>query len=175
MTPAGNHGKKNGGKSVQTLVGIDERRGRVATMLVAHTKYREMARRENVSVSVIANDVKMIRRQWQQDFADSYDTLVHAETAKLDMIEGRLLHRALTGGKDGGMDLWALDRLFVLMERRARMLGLDAPQRVEVQMRVELIAKAIEEVVVTLGVDPDKVRPLLGTKLREFAAITSKN
>ena len=38
-------------------------------------------------------------------------------------------------------------------------------------MRIEQVAKAIELVVVEMGLDPDAVRPILGAKLRELDAI----
>jgi hypothetical protein len=41
-------------------------------------------------------------------------------------------------------------------------------------MRVEQVAKAIELVVIEMGMDPDAVRPILGAKVRELDAI-SKN
>jgi hypothetical protein len=46
------------------------------------------------------------------------------------------------------------------------------PSRVEVTMRLERVAKAIELVVIEMGVDPDTVRPILGAKLRELDAIS---
>jgi hypothetical protein len=51
------------------------------------------------------------------------------------------------------------------------MLGRDSPSRVEVTWRIEQVAKAIEMVVVELGLDVERVRPLLGAKLRELDAI----
>ena len=60
----------------------------------------------------------------------------------------------------GGKNLRAVDRALGIMDRRARMLGLDSPSRVEVHMRVEEIAKAIELVVVEMGLERDAVRPI---------------
>jgi hypothetical protein len=54
------------------------------------------------------------------------------------------------------------------------MLGLDSPGRVEVHLRLEQVAKAIEAVVIEVGVDPEMVRPILGAKLRELSAISER-
>jgi hypothetical protein len=67
--------------------------------------------------------------------------------------------------------VWArLDRVLSIMHRRARMLGLDVPSKVEVALRVEAIVRALEGTVVELGLDPERVRPVLGRRLRELDA-----
>jgi hypothetical protein len=50
------------------------------------------------------------------------------------------------------------------------MLGLDVPSKVEVALRVEAIVRALEGTVVELGLDPERVRPVLGRRLRELDA-----
>lgn len=164
---------------------IEQRRDQVAVMLVSRTPYRTMARQLNVSTGTIAKDVKAIRKAWQDRYADEYHEHAAEQLATLDIVKQRLIPRVLTGGKterdpETGqnrrtMDLFALDRLLGVMDREARLLGLDAPQRIEVQMHVELVAKAIEHVIVELGLDPDVVRPLLGSKLREIGAISESS
>lgn len=101
-----------------------------------------------------------------------YAGFLAEEIAKLDLLERELLPEALHGGPEAGMKLGAVDRLLAIRDRRAMMLGLDCPSKVEVQMHVELVAKATEAVVIELGMDPEMVRPILGAKLRELAAIT---
>jgi hypothetical protein len=85
-----------------------------------------------------------------------------------------LLSKVLSGRPDGGVDLRAVDRLLAIRDRRVRMLGLDSRSRVEVTMNAELVAKALEAVVSELGLDTERVRPLLGAKLRELGAIAEK-
>jgi hypothetical protein len=97
------------------------------------------------------------------------------EIAKLDLVERELLPEALHGGPKGGVNLGALDRLLAVQGRRARMLGLDAPQRVEITARLELIAKAMIRVISSYGIDADDVRPRLAAELRELDAITESS
>lgn len=165
---------------------IENRRRDVAALLAARLPYREIGRRLGVSVGTVARDVEKIRRTWQDRYAEDYNAHASEQLATLDIVKQRLLPRVLVGGKpeeeivEGRptgrtvptMDLWALDRLLGVMDREARLLGLDAPQRIEVQMHVEVVAKAIEHVVIELGLDPDVVRPVLGAKLRELGAIS---
>jgi hypothetical protein len=72
--------------------------------------------------------VKAIREQWRQRFSDDYGNVLGEELAKLDLLEGALLAKALSGGPDGGVDLRAVDRLLAIWDRRVRMLGLDLPE-----------------------------------------------
>lgn len=156
---------------------IEHRREQVSSMLASRVPYQQQADRLGVSKATIVKDVKAVRQRWRENYAAEYAGHVSEMLGQLNEIEKRLVPRALAGGKvdergNPTMDLWALDRLFVLMERKARLLGLDAPQRIEVTMHVERVAKALVVVVERLGLDPDEVRPLLGDALREQAAIT---
>lgn len=51
-------------------------------------------------------------------------------------------------GKAIGGDLLAVDRVLKIEERRAKLLGLDAPDRVDILVRVRLMAQS-------LGLDPE--------------------
>lgn len=154
------------------LTKIEERRAQVAHLLTSHHTYREMAHQLSVSHSTIGEDVKVIRERWRERACSDYADLLAEELAKLDQLEREVLPKALSGGPNDDVNLSAVDRVLTIQDRRARMLGLDAPSRVEVTMHVEKVAKAIELVVVDLGMDPEMVRPILGAKLRELAAIT---
>lgn len=127
-----------------------------------------MAERLGVASSTISEDVKVIRERWRDRATADYGSHLAEELAKLDLLEHELLPTALSGGPKGGVNLRAVDRVLAIRDRRARMLGLDSPSRLEVTMRVEQVAKAIELVVVEMGLDPDTVRPILGAKLREL-------
>jgi hypothetical protein len=156
----------------EDLNAIEQRRQQVAYLVAAHWTYRHIAAHLRVSLNTVALDVKAVRQAWRDRSAADYATFLDEEVAKLDLLERGLLPEALHGGPNGGVNLQAIDRVLAIRDRRARMLGLDAPSRVEVTMHVEKVAKAIELVVVEMGMDPEMVRPILGAKLRELAAIT---
>ena len=92
------------------------------------------------------------------------------ELAKLDLLEHELLPVALSGGPKGGVSLRAVDRVLAIRDRRARMLGLDAPSKVEATFKVELVVRALEDTLAELGIDDSPVRPVLGRRLRELDA-----
>ena len=52
------------------------------------------------------------------------------------------------------------NRVLVIRDRRARMLGLDTPSKVEATLKLELIVRALEDTVSELGID-SQVCPVL--------------
>jgi hypothetical protein len=153
---------------------VERRRKTVATMVASHYSDREIAEALGVASSTVSDDVKAIREQWRQRFSDDYGNVLGEELAKLDLLEGALLAKALSGGPEGGMDLRAVDRLLAIWDRRVRMLGLDSRSRVELTVQLEKVAKAMDAVLSELGVDTERVRPLLAAKLRDLDAIREK-
>jgi hypothetical protein len=107
---------------------IAQRRERVSAALLAGRSYREIAAMitaqgdlGNVSATTIADDVKQIRDGWRERASLSYDMLVGHEVAKLDALERGHMAAAMSG------DPAAARIVIRVMERRARLLGLDRP------------------------------------------------
>jgi hypothetical protein len=86
------------------------------------------------------------------------------------MLEREVLEKALSGGPKGAVNLGPVDRVLTIHARRARMLGLDVPSKVEATLKVELIVRALEDTLAELGIDDTQVRPVLGRRLRELDA-----
>jgi sigma54-dependent transcription regulator len=149
---------------------IEQRRQTVAEMIASHRTYREIGDALGVASSTVSEDVKSIREQWRYRAIADYANLLAEEIAKLDLLERKLLPEVLHGGPEGGVNLRAVDRVLAIRDRRARMLGLDAPSKVEAVRKVELIVKALEATVEELGLDATRVRPVLGRRLRELDA-----
>lgn len=105
---------------------VEERRSRVATMLLAHRSQREIADALGVHPSTVNRDIKAVRAEWAQRRATAIDTWTAEELAKLDAVERALMSKVLGG------DTWAIDRLLGAMHHRARLLGLYAPEQLEV-------------------------------------------
>jgi transposase len=168
---ASDNGHHAGGAAKgEELTKIEERRAQVAQLLTRHHTYREMAQQLGVSHSTIGEDVKVIRERWRERACTDYADLLAEEMAKLDLLEREILPKALSGGPEGGVNLRAVDRVLAIRDRRARMLGLDAPSKVEAVLKVELIVRALEATVEELGLDATQVRPVLGRRLRELDA-----
>ncbi len=115
----------------------EQRRAHIAVLLMKHWTYAEISREIGVSQGTVTNDVACIRRNWRERAGAAYDILVAEETAKLDALEREVLPKALAGNKeDGGPSLWAVDRALAIMDRRARLLGLDRPVKAQMQVNV---------------------------------------
>lgn len=86
---------------------------------------------------------KMLRRALQLSMdRGRYDAeeIVQIETRRLDRLQRGIWQRAVQG------DLGAIDRALKIAERRARLLGLDAPQKVEMESGpVEVTIKHVRD------------------------------
>lgn len=148
----------------------EERRARVAQLYSQHARYQEIADVLDISLGCVHNDVRAIRTRWVERSLDDYDALVAEEMAKLDIIERELLPRALRGGRretvrnaDGTEtsvttpNLGAVEQQLSLMKRRADLLGLDAPKRMQVRSDVTFhsaLDEEIEGLLARIGVAP---------------------
>jgi hypothetical protein len=166
MAPSNGH-HAGGPAKGQELNAIEQRRQTVAYMVASHHTYREIGDALGVASSTLSDDVKAIREQWRERAAADYASFLAEEMAKLDHLERKVLPQALRGDKN----LLAVDRALRIIDRRVRILGLDAPSKVDAVLKVEMIAKALEATVEELGLDATQVRPVLGRRLRELDAV----
>ena len=104
-------------------VAREERRKKVAANILGGLTYREIAEALNVSLGTVANDVKIILGRWQREQVADAEKYVQIELRRLD----RAINAIWNDVQDG--KLTAIDRMIKLMERRAKLMGLDAPQR----------------------------------------------
>ena len=123
---------------------LETRRKTVAANLLAGLSYREIADAMGVSVASICRDANLILDRMKEE---QITALVKART-----IDARRLDRTLNAiwpDVQKG-DLPTIDRFLRLMERRARLLGLDAPTRTELTgengeaMEINVTADAAE-------------------------------
>jgi len=101
---------------------IADRRRKVAELRLQHHPIAEIADRIGISKATASTDLAAVRDEWAERRSASYEEWVGEELAKLDRLERTLLPAAITG------EYPAVDRIISLMDRRARMLGLDKPQ-----------------------------------------------
>jgi len=106
---------------------IEERRAIVAANILAGASYRHIAKTLGVSPATIAKDFKAIIKGWQEESRDIIGDWVPVEVHRLDVMVN-----AIWDDVRGG-DLKAMDRMLRVMERRARLLGLDAPTPIALQ------------------------------------------
>lgn len=101
---------------------IEARRARVAKLRLAHRTQAEIAREVGCDASTVSRDLHWLRSEWSARARASIEEWVEEELAKLAAMERPLLDRAMADG-DGS----AVDRVLRIMDRRAKLLGLDRP------------------------------------------------
>lgn len=112
----------------------ERRRELVATMLLTRTSYRQMvavlARPEadgglgiETSVSTVASDVAVIRSRWRNRMVEDFSGHVSEQMAYYDALLRALTPRALSGNHNAVVDLLGV------LDRRARLLQMEAPDR----------------------------------------------
>ena len=98
----------------------------MAGFLLGHATQEEIARREGVARQTINADVKALREAWRKELIDDPVAIKAQELAELndmerDCIRGYALSHDRT---------WIAERRLI-KERKAKLLGLDAPVRQE--------------------------------------------
>jgi hypothetical protein len=105
---------------------MESRRRDVAAGLLRGELGQDMAARLGVSAATISKDIAAVREEWRTSSSADYSVLVSEECAKCAEIERVYLPRALAGSASSAHVVLAA------MRRKAKMLGLDRPQQVQV-------------------------------------------
>src|SRR5215207_3430388 len=98
-----------------------ERRTEVARLLRHQYTEGQIAAQLGVTRRTVGRDVVALRAAWRQRREPDTDAWVDSELERLAVAE-----RAVWPKVEAG-NLFAIDRLLAIMDRRARYLGLDAP------------------------------------------------
>lgn len=117
------------------------RRAQVAALLLSRRTYRQIADSVGCGIATVHRDVERIKASWREQAGREYADVVAEEAAKLDAIEHGLMPRAQLG------DPAAVSAFVRLAQRRARLMGLDKPLKVEASLPPELIAEIISTVI----------------------------
>jgi hypothetical protein len=102
----------------------EERRVKVAELLINGYSARKIATQLGVHHSTVNDDIAAVRAQWAENQTHSYQTWVARELQRLDYLEEKLSLRLDRG------DPAALQVALRIQERRAKYLALDQPTRV---------------------------------------------
>ena len=159
----------------------EQRRRQVAQLTIAGVPQTQIAEQLGVTQPTVSNDLRAIRGRWQQDLAR--DTLEHVadELGKLAEWERQLMRIALAVGpenaaarEDPEERRRAWDTLLKLQARRSRLIGLDAPYRVQADVNVTVDVQAtvlvgvLQDALADLGVQADEaqVRQIVDQRLQ---------
>jgi hypothetical protein len=113
---------KRGTKTGPKAAEIAERRQKALALRLQRWSYPKIARVLKVSIGTAFGDVDAAIKDIPREEADR---LREVEMHSLDEVESRLWRRFEAG------DTSAADKILKVKERRARMLGLDAPAKME--------------------------------------------
>lgn len=122
-----------------TSAAVEARRAVVAQLVLGHFSVRAIAADIGVSKSQIQRDIEALRLEWQESRRAAVDAQVAEDLQRLTALERTLWPGALRG------DLAAMDRLLRIQERRSRLLGLDAPAKVELDVMLRNAAQRVAE------------------------------
>ena len=112
-----------GQSAVQRAV-IEERRGKVAALWLRRTPKVQIAKTLGVAPNTVSADINWLEECWQKELVKDPVSIRAKELAELDDMEKETARHL-------GDPKW-MDRRIKLKERRAKMLGLDAPGKKEI-------------------------------------------
>ena len=110
----------------------ERRREVVSRMLRRGLKPREIANEIGVSLYTVQSDMATLEERWRERSMQSYGVWIAEELQKLDRMEEVLWHDIDAKMEHGKAAHYSIDRMLKIMDRRAKLLGLDEPERVEV-------------------------------------------
>jgi hypothetical protein len=103
----------------------EERRKKIAANLIGGLTYRQIAEACNCSLGTVANDVRIVLGRWRREQIDNIEGFVLLQLVRLDRMLNAIWNKVLDG------DLAAIDRALKIMDRQAKLLGLDEPEKHE--------------------------------------------
>lgn len=145
------------GRSLKEIQ-LSLRRAKVAELALKGWTQESMSEFFNLSVGTVANDLSFIRQEWARERLENVDLYVRQEIMKLDTDEHDLRRRIMTL-PDSGIDmiLKVYGHLLRIMQRRAKMLGLDQPTKLSVTVdQIEVVVQQIIAVVIDEVHDPEQ-------------------
>lgn len=107
-------------------VTILDRRRRVASLYLAHQTQTTIARTLSVSQTTVSEDLAALKEEWRRESLTDIAQVIEREAAELDEME----RRAAIADAKWKTPEW-FDRRLKVKERRARLLGLDQPQKAD--------------------------------------------
>lgn len=145
-----NKNRRPGTKRAEVIA----RRKLVAEYYLQHATESEIAQMLGVGQATISRDIQAILADWKRAYLVDAEAYVLRDLADLDSLERECATRLRATGEA----IWVL-RLVQIKGRRAKLLGLDAPSKVDISVFVR--ERAIE-----LGLNPDDAEREVRRSLR---------
>lgn len=168
--------QKRGNPDEPTRVAIAERRAKVRDGFIARKSVQQIADEMGVNRRTIYDDYTWIMRQYRHDLLGPTEDLVLQDLSALNDDERQLRERwgVLTELEHTETWLRVYDRILKVIERRAKLLGLDATEEIRLDaVQVNQLVTQLVHVVVAV-VSNDEERRAIVTQvddmLRSFGA-----
>jgi len=160
-------------KNGRTLreIQLSLRRAKVAELALKGWTQQAIADFFELSVACIQRDLGIIKEEWRLERVQNTDLYVRRELLQLDTDEHDI-RRRLLGLPDNAIEtvLKAYSQILRVMQRRSKMLGLDAPAKLQISVeQVHIVAQQIIAVVVDEVHDPD-MRERIGQRILQVVA-----
>lgn len=114
------------------------RQRKVAANLLAGLSYRQMAEALGVGVATVARDVRLIIDHWRKEQVQDVDSWMQVQLRRLDTILNAIWNKVLEG------DLKAAETALKVIERQAKLLGLETQHVAIVDWRKEAESAGID-------------------------------
>jgi uncharacterized protein YerC len=137
-------GARSDGTQRAKALSAVERRAQIFEYVKAGSSYRDIGRKFGVSHVTIARDVRRTLQALHRTAIHDLDLYRQIELVRLDQLLQGIWLDAVAGNPG------AVTLALRILERRARLLGLDAPTKIDIEARVRAIAS--QE-----GLDADEV------------------
>jgi len=152
-------------KSDEARLKIQQRRDRVRDALLLEKSIFEIAKAEDVSPKLIRDDAAWMMKQHREDMLGRTENLVLQELTKYQHDEGVLRAQWMSEKGKADIDTWLriFDRIMKVMERRTKLLGLDATEEIRLDVtQVNQLVTRLVHVVVNIVTDKDQIVAIVG-------------
>ena len=118
-------------KKLQSQMRILERRKKVSELYLRRYTMLQISELLNTCLKTISNDIIAIKKEWQEEAKDSIAEVISRELAEIQHLENEAAKQFIRQ-----RDKAFLELRLKCKDRRAKLLGLDAPEKHEDKLEV---------------------------------------
>lgn len=140
------------GASTPEDVRLSERRDKVMQMRVAGFTLKQIAKAVGVSHETVRKDISLELMRVKNESADAVDELRLISHERLEALIRRLWNKVHVADPKAEIDYHAVDRMMRAIATHARIMGYEAPQKRQVDMRMisMTVAPIVDSIIAAL-------------------------
>lgn len=156
--------KPNVAAKAAKMTEMADRRRKVAALHLARVPQYEIARQLGIKDDVVSDDLKAVRAEWNKDRKEDVVEFQARDLAALEADEGSVRRRLAILPADMHVERVRYhDLLIKIMDRRARLIGLDAPTKIEQKTEHTISRPSIAN-------DPETIKALRDASVKIYAS-----